>query len=95
MKNLLRLLISFLMLSAILFLVGCTGGPGCPAAQVRRLHLHERRPRRDSVAEAALVVPVAEELVAAVEVEAEALLWMPHKQLRSSTTATLPSLPLA
>ena len=33
MKNLLRLLISFLMLSAILFLVGCTGGPGCPAAQ--------------------------------------------------------------
>ena len=33
MKSLLRLLISFLMLLAILFLVGCTGGPGCPAAQ--------------------------------------------------------------
>ena len=33
MKSLLRLLMSFLMLLAILFLVGCTGGPGCPAAQ--------------------------------------------------------------
>jgi len=33
MKSLLRLLISCLMLLAILFLVGCTGGPGCPAAE--------------------------------------------------------------